>query len=76
MSFPDLAHEVLAPDDSLEHRILRRIGNRIREFQVVDRPEGLVLKGWAVTYHAKQLAQHAAMDLTNRLILANDIEVR
>jgi hypothetical protein len=76
MTFPDLAQVALAPEDSLEHRILRRIGNRIREFRVVENPEGLVLKGWAVTYHAKQLAQHAAMDLTNRLILANDIEVR
>jgi hypothetical protein len=76
MNFPDLADDVFAPDDSLERRILHRIGNRIREFRVVEHPEGLVLKGWAVTYHAKQLAQHAAMDLTNRLILANDIEVR
>ena len=76
MSFPDLADEVLAPDDSLEHRILQRIGNRIRDFRVVERPEGLVLRGRAVTFHTKQLAQHAAMELTHRLILANEIEVR
>jgi hypothetical protein len=76
MSFPELADEVLVPEGSLEHRILSRIGHRVRDLRVVERPEGLVLKGRAVTYHAKQLAQHAAMDLTNRLILANDIEVR
>jgi len=76
MNFPDLADEVLAAEDSLEHRILLRIGNRIRDLRVVERPEGLILQGWAVTFHAKQLAQHAAMDLTNRLILANQIEVR
>jgi hypothetical protein len=76
MSFPELAEEVLAPADSLEHRILRQIGNRIRDFRVEDHPEGLILKGWAVTFHAKQLAQHAAMELTRRLILANEIEVR
>jgi hypothetical protein len=76
MNFPDLADEVLAPENSLEHRILRRIGNRIRNFRVVEHPEGLVLRGSAVTFHTKQLAQHAAMELTNRLILANEIEVR
>ena len=76
MSFPNLADEVLAPEDSLEHRILRRIGNRIRDFRIVERPEGLVLRGWAVTFHAKQLAQHAAMELTHRLILSNEIDVR
>jgi hypothetical protein len=76
MSFPELVDEVLSPENSLELRIQRRIGNRIRDFRVDERPDGLVLRGWAVTFHAKQLAQHAAMELTNRLILANEIEVR
>jgi hypothetical protein len=71
-----LLDEVLAPENTLERHIQHRIGNRIRDLQVVETPEGLILKGWAFTYHAKQLAQHAAMDLTNRMILANEIEVR
>jgi hypothetical protein len=34
------------------------------------------LQGRASTYHAKQLAQHATMELVQLPILANDIEVR
>jgi hypothetical protein len=33
------------------------------------------LQGLASTYYAKQLAQHAAMDLADLPILANEIEV-
>jgi hypothetical protein len=34
-----------------------------------------VLQGRTATYHAKQLAQHAAMELGNLPIAAHDIEV-
>jgi hypothetical protein len=37
---------------------------------------GLILRGQAHTYFAKQLAQHAAMEVTELPILANEIEVR
>jgi hypothetical protein len=36
---------------------------------------GLVLMGLAMTYHAKQLAQHAAMEAVDVPIRANEIEV-
>ena len=36
---------------------------------------GLILQGYAFTYYAKQLAQHAIMQATRLPILANDIEV-
>jgi hypothetical protein len=68
--------EVLLPQgDSLEILMQRRLGNRIRDLRVLVRPEGVILRGRATTYHAKQLAQHAAMELTNLPILANDIDV-
>jgi hypothetical protein len=35
----------------------------------------VVLQGRASTYHAKQLAQHAAMEILGQPIVANDIEV-
>jgi hypothetical protein len=36
---------------------------------------GLVLQGNTLTFHAKQLAQHAIMEATRLPILANEIEV-
>lgn len=62
-------------EEHLEGLMQRRLGNRIRDLRVLTLPTGLILQGRATTYHAKQLAQHAAMDLTGLPILANDIEV-
>jgi hypothetical protein len=61
--------------ERLETLLQRRIGNRVRDLRIVVRPEGIILQGRAPTYHAKQLAQHAAMELATVPILANDIEV-
>lgn len=72
---PFLHPEVWA-DEHLEAHMLRRLGNRIRDLRVVRRDGGLVLYGRTATYHAKQLAQHAAMEMSTLPILANEIEVR
>lgn len=68
------AAPVTSPE-GLEFVLQRRLGGRIRDLRVIVRPGGLVLRGRTPTYHAKQLAQHAAMDLSGLPILANDIEV-
>jgi hypothetical protein len=62
-------------DERLEALVLRRIGNRVRDLRVLIRRDGVVLQGRTPTYHAKQLAQHAAMELLSLPIAANDIEV-
>lgn len=62
-------------DDSLGALIQRRLGTRVRELRVRRLPKGLVIQGRAPTYYVKQLATHAAMDLADVPILANDIEV-
>jgi hypothetical protein len=62
--------------ERLEGLVSRRLGNRIHDMQIVLREAGLVLRGWAETYYAKQEAQHAAMELAGVPILANEIEVR
>jgi hypothetical protein len=67
--------EVLSREERLEALLQRRLGNRIRDLRVKLQPAGAVLHGRTATYHAKQLAQHAAMELGNVAILANDIEV-
>jgi len=75
MTSPALAEPVLFDPEYLELQIQRRLGSRVRDFRLVLRPGGIVLQGRASTYHAKQLAQHAAMELAGRPILGNEIEV-
>jgi len=68
----------LAPTDGtsdLESRVRSRLGRQVREFRLVIADTGLVLRGRAQTYYAKQLAQHLVMDATKLPILANEIEV-
>lgn len=62
--------------DQLEALVRRRLGSLVPDLRVVVREQGVILQGHAPTYHAKQLAQHAAMDMGGLPILANDIEVR
>jgi BON domain len=66
----------LSEEERLECLLQRRLGNRIRDLRVQVLPAGVILQGRVPTYHAKQLAQHAAMELAGIPILANDIEVR
>lgn len=72
---PQGEEAVVLAAENLESLILRRLGSRVRDFHLVLRPNGLILQGRAATYHAKQLAQHAAMEVSGLTILANDIEV-
>jgi len=62
--------------EHLELQMQQRLGSRVRDLRIIVRVDGLILQGRASTYHAKQLAQHAAMELADTRILANDIEVR
>jgi hypothetical protein len=65
-----------AAQEQLEAQMVRRLAGRVRDLRIILRHNGVILQGWSGTYHAKQLAQHAAMDLTGLPVLANDIEVR
>jgi hypothetical protein len=76
MNSSPIAEPILVTDERLQELLQHRLGGRVRELRIIVRAEGLILQGWAVTYHAKQLAQHAAMELAALPILANDIEVR
>lgn len=62
-------------DEHLEALLMRRLGNRIRDLRVLVQSEGIVLQGRSSTYYAKQLAQHAAMEMSQYPIAANEIEV-
>jgi hypothetical protein len=65
-----------AEKDRLEGLLTRRLGSRIRELRLVFQQSGLILRGRSETYHAKQIAQHAIMELSAVPILANEIEVK
>ena len=65
----------LPEEERLENLLQTRLGSRIRDLRVQMQETGLILQGRATTYHAKQLAQHAAMELSAHPILANAIEV-
>jgi hypothetical protein len=59
----------------IEQLVLRRLNGRVRSLKLTVRDDGLVLRGHSRTYYAKQLAQHAVMELTKLRIRANEIEV-
>ena len=61
--------------DQLEARLLTRSGRQIRNLRIQFEDAGLVLHGHATTYYAKQLAQHAATEITGLLVIANEIKV-
>jgi hypothetical protein len=60
----------------LEAHVQSRVGGRVRDLRVRSGDSGIILEGHARTYHAKQLAQHAVMEIGQVPIVANDIEVR
>jgi hypothetical protein len=76
MSLEMVAEPGRMSGENLETLLSRRLGNRIRDLRVLVMPEGILLQGRTSTYHAKQLAQHAAMELADLPIVGNDIEVR
>jgi fructose-1,6-bisphosphatase len=61
--------------DQLENRVQSKLSGRIHNLQLLRHAYGIVLRGFARTYYAKQLAQHAVMTESELPILANEIEV-
>ena len=59
----------------IEDHVRGRLTGRVRDFQLVLRDGGFVLRGRVPTYHAKQLAQHAVMEASSLPIRANEIHV-
>jgi len=59
----------------IEEHVRHRLAGLLRDFQLVFRDNGWVLRGHAHTYYAKQLAQHAIMEASSIPIHANELEV-
>jgi hypothetical protein len=61
---------------SLETEVRRRLGSRVSNLSIICCDKGVILEGRALTFHAKQLAQHTAMEVADLPILANNILVQ
>ncbi len=61
--------------DRLGARVRHQLSGRLNDLRLELRDGGIVLRGRARTYYAKQLAQHAVMRATDVAILRNEIEV-
>jgi hypothetical protein len=59
----------------IEQHVRCRLTGLLRDFQLVFRDKGLVLRGHVRTYYAKQLAQHAVMEASSLPIRANEMAV-
>ena len=59
----------------IEEHVRCRLTGLLRDFHLVFRDNGLVLRGHVHTYYAKQLAQHAVMEGSDLPIRGNEIEV-
>jgi hypothetical protein len=61
--------------DQLSRTIRRQLIGRIRDFRLLHDGDGLVLRGFAPSFYAKQIAQHTVMKTTSLPISANEIWV-
>ena len=62
--------------DNLAGHVDSRLNGRIRGFRVDHENGGLVLRGSAHTFYAKQLAQECVMEFTEVPIAVNAIDVQ
>jgi len=60
---------------NLEESVRSRLNGRVQCFQLLVVSNGIILRGKARSYHAKQLAQHLVMQACSLQILANEVEV-
>ena len=59
----------------LEAAIRERLRGRVSDLSIQLRDSGVVLRGTARSFYAKQLAQHAVMTGTDWPVIRNGIEV-
>jgi hypothetical protein len=59
----------------LEAYIQCPLSGLVRHFHVLSGDKGMILRSQARTYHAKQLAQQAIMEVTAVPVAGNEIEV-
>ncbi|MBI1345702.1 hypothetical protein GC163_05375 [bacterium] len=63
------------PAEEVRQLVEMRTGGRIQELQVAVEGQRLIISGRTGTYYSKQLATHAALDVTQQLVIQNDVIV-
>jgi hypothetical protein len=59
----------------LENRVLARTGRQVRNLDIELLPEGVVLRGEAMSFYVKQLAQQGIREFMPHVRLDNAIQV-
>lgn len=59
----------------LERQVMTRTGRRLRDLSIEMQPERIVLRGLAVSYYVKQLAQQGVREMLPNICLENAIVV-
>lgn len=59
----------------IERLIRRETNDKVRELRVLIQDNGITLRGRCGTFYCKQLAQHAAMKVSEDEPLVNEIDV-
>lgn len=78
MTTPDPAEALLNSEDvrrAIEEQLRRRLGGRLRDFDVAIESDGVTLWGLVPTYYGKQMAQGIAMQVSGLNVAANYIDV-
>ena len=75
LTLPDVELKRTSDLDQLQAHLQRRLLGRVRGFCLIIQEHGLILRGQTRTYYAKQMAQHAVMEVVHLPIAANEIEV-
>ena len=74
----EVSHSPAAEEtiEQIARHVSQQLHGRVVAFRLESCGCGIVLKGRARTYHAKQVAQHAVMVATDMPIVSNAIEVK
>jgi hypothetical protein len=59
----------------IESALFLRVGRHVHDLDVIVRGKGVILRGQASTYYAKQLAQHVTDRVYGLPVLENEITV-
>lgn len=62
--------------EDIEMRLADRLRRQIRNLVVLSSDKGIILRGIARSYYAKQLAQEAVLECTPLPLYLNEIEVQ
>lgn len=70
----------LCHDDQLVLEVVaqlqQRLGSQVRDLRLATSEGGLILRGKVSTHYGKQVVQEVVMQISDRAIAANDIEVQ